>query len=169
MNCFVKRYCSSRNTASPEASYPGRGALRVMIMRHGSEPNDMRTDNEPPKKGTARAMRYFPQDELDEIRDEVRFGASITDIAVRLWIPTDELARLLQLRIRTAQRNAIEQSEPFVELIQQVRLREKPKYLLTDEGLDLIDDGLEASDRKMIAECEEHIRYIHAKAMAGMQ
>ena len=59
---------------------------------------------------------------------------------------------------------AEQEMRPFVDLIERVRLLEKPSYLLTESGLEKISDGLEEPERRIIAQCEECISYIMEQA-----
>lgn len=72
---------------------------------------------------------------------------------------------VVQQRLRAAHRQAIEEARPFSDLIYQVRLFERPKYILCDGVLSLLDDGLSQQQRAVIRQCEEWISEIHKRAL----
>ena len=59
---------------------------------------------------------------------------------------------------------AVNQTEPFVRLIMQVKLRERPTYMIDNGGVRLVDDGLSDEDRWRITQCEELIQEINQMA-----
>lgn len=71
-------------------------------------------------------------------------------------------------RLRAAQMQAIEEARPFADLIYQIRLFERPKYVLCDGVLSLLDDGLSKQQRAVIQQCEEYISEIHKRAMGSV-
>lgn len=71
-------------------------------------------------------------------------------------------------RLEKARFMAIETSRPYFNMIISIKRREQPTYLISENGISVIDDGLEDSDRKCIALCEETINSIHKKAIESI-
>lgn len=75
---------------------------------------------------------------------------------------------IVQQRLRAAHRQAIEEARPLSDLIYQIRLFERPKYILCDGVLSLLDDGLSKQQRAVIRQCEEWISEIHKRALGSV-
>lgn len=55
-------------------------------------------------------------------------------------------------------------AEPFVRQILKIRQQARPTYLVFQDGLHLVSDGLSDSDRDMIRRCENTISDIYQNA-----
>mgnify|MGYP006323305997 CR=1 FL=1 len=77
--------------------------------------------------------------------------------------PVDCIA--MHHKIDAARLWAEQESRPFVELIVSVRNREYPTMLISNDGFEVIDNGLCEADRRIVAQCQEWIQYINQLAM----
>lgn len=76
---------------------------------------------------------------------------------------------LFQKRVLSAHLEAIEEAKPFVDLIMQIKVFERPTYILKDFTLTMVSDGLTPEQRAIIRQCEAWIAEIHDRAIQRLK
>ena len=57
----------------------------------------------------------------------------------------------------------LHQIEPYVKVVTDVENRARPKYLITNHSVEMIDDGIHPEDREMIRAAKQHIETIRQR------